>query len=70
VVGREPQAHDMAVMCIRADQPNHAAMFDAERPGMILHHLYGRLSGYDVWGGYWARHTWGIFRHRDALGAQ
>lgn len=60
-----PRAHDLILMTIRANQPNHAAVYDGERPGLILHHLHGRLSGHDVWGGYWARHCVGIYRHRD-----
>lgn len=62
-----PASHDVILMTVRADQPNHAAVFDGERPGLILHHLYHRLSGHDVWGGYWQRHTAGIYRHRELL---
>lgn len=64
-----PQPHDLILMTIRADQPNHAAIYDAEHPGWILHHLYKRLSGHDIWGGYWQRHCVGIYRHRDLMEA-
>lgn len=66
--GRMPaEPHDLALMCILADQPNHAAVFDAQRPGQILHHLYRRLSGHDIWGGYWLDHCDGIWRHRSFI---
>jgi hypothetical protein len=29
--------------------------------------LYGRLSTHDVYGGYWARHTRAVCRHRSLL---
>lgn len=63
----QPQPHDACLMQIRADRENHAAVFDAERPGLILHHLHGRLSGHDVWGGYWQRHTRAILRHKSLM---
>lgn len=61
--GAEPQPHDMVLMAILSDQTNHAAIMDAERPGLILHHLHGRLSRHDVWGGSWREHTTHICRH-------
>lgn len=63
----QPQPHDGCLMQIRSDRENHAAVFDSERPGLILHHLYGRLSGHDVWGGYWMRHTTTILRHQSLM---
>jgi proteasome lid subunit RPN8/RPN11 len=60
----EPQAHDMILMAILSDQPNHAAVMDGERPGLILHHLYDSLSKHDVWGGSYRRHATHVCRHR------
>lgn len=52
---------DMLLMQIHADVPNHAAVYlDG---GKILHHLHGRLSCRDVYGGYWRKHTRAICRH-------
>jgi proteasome lid subunit RPN8/RPN11 len=64
----EWQPHDLVLMQVLSEQANHAAVFDADRPGLILHHLWGRLSGHDVWGGDWARRTVGIYRHRSLMG--
>lgn len=52
VPASEPmQVGDVILMEIRSDNgvPNHAAVWLGE--GRILHHLAGRLSSVDVWGG-------------------
>jgi proteasome lid subunit RPN8/RPN11 len=71
VGGREvvPQPHDVIIMQVRSDKPNHGAVMDAEQPGMILHHLWGRPSCHDVWGGYWQQHTAFVLRHETLVGA-
>lgn len=58
-----PEEGDMIVMQIRSSQPNHAAVYLGD--GLILHHLYGRLSSRDVYGGYWKEVTRLILRHKD-----
>ena len=63
LVDGEPEEGDMIVMQIRSTQPNHAAVYLGD--GLILHHLYGRLSSRDVYGGYWEDVTRMIMRHRD-----
>lgn len=63
----QPLPHDVILMQIRADQSNHAAVMDSERPGLILHHLYGRLSCHDVWGGIWRHHSTLLLRHKSLL---
>ncbi len=63
LVDGEPEEGDMIVMQIRSTQPNHAAVYLGD--GLILHHLYGRLSSRDVYGGYWKDVTRMIMRHRD-----
>lgn len=35
--------------------PNHAAVYLGD--GLMLHHMYGRLSSRDVYGGYWREVT-------------
>lgn len=62
-----PQPHDVILIQIRAEQSNHAAIMDSDHPGQILHHLYGRLSGHDVWGGMWRHHSTRLLRHRNLL---
>lgn len=45
---------DVPLMEIRSKNgvPNHAGIYLGD--GMMLHHMYGRLSGRVVWGGMWA----------------
>lgn len=55
---------DMVIMQIRAPEPNHAGVYIGD--GLFLHHLYGRLSSRDVYGGYWKQVTRIVVRHKDA----
>lgn len=47
----EVREGDIFLMQIEAAVANHAAIYIGD--GLILHHLYGRLSSRDVYGGYW-----------------
>jgi proteasome lid subunit RPN8/RPN11 len=60
-----PRRHDLLVMQVLADVGNHGGVYLGD--GTLLHHLYGRLSTHDVYGGYWARHTRAVCRHRSLL---
>lgn len=52
---------DVLLMQVGAPVPNHAAIYlDGDQ---ILHHLQGRLSSRDVYGGYWRRVTVMRLRH-------
>jgi proteasome lid subunit RPN8/RPN11 len=62
-----PQRHDVILMQVRSDQANHGAVYLGD--GVLLHHLHGRLSCEDVYGGYWERHTLALLRHRSRTGA-
>ncbi|WP_346949336.1 NlpC/P60 family protein, partial [Dyella sp.] len=44
---------DLVLMQIRSRNlvPNHAGIYLGD--GLMLHHMYGRLSSRDVLGGYW-----------------
>lgn len=53
--GDHPQVGDVLLMQICADVPNHAAIYIGD--DTILHHLYGRLSSREVYGGYYKKHT-------------
>lgn len=59
--------HDVVLMQVAAPVPNHAAIFLEQ--GEILQHCIGRLSGKDVYGGYWRRVTVKVLRHKDLLDA-
>ena len=54
---------DVIIMQIRAYQANHAAIYLGEN--LMLHHLYGRLSSRDVYGGYWKDVTRVVLRHGE-----
>lgn len=58
--GSPMQPGDIILMQIRAKVPNHAAVYIGD--GLILHHLYDRLSCRDVYGGYWKDVTRRIVR--------
>lgn len=66
---------DVVFMAVQSPVPNHAAVFIGDNtvkecptlhkvPDAIIHHLYGRLSQRDVYGGYWAEVTRLIVRHK------
>lgn len=53
---------DLILMQIRSRNlvPNHAAIYLGD--GQILHHLHGRLSSRDIYGGYWQEVTRSVWR--------
>lgn len=60
----EPQNGDVLLMQIRSRNcvPNHAGIYlDG---GVLLHHMYGRLSGRTVWGGMWAHSLRTVLRYK------
>lgn len=64
---RDIQEHDVVLMEIQTSKPvngpNHAAIYVGD--GKILHHLHGRLSSKDVYGGYWQNVTRCVIRHKE-----
>ncbi|CAI2922626.1 C40 family peptidase [Serratia entomophila] len=61
----EMQSGDVVIMQVRADEPNHAAVYLGE--GVIIHHMYGRLSQRVPYGGYWLARTIITLRHKGNL---
>lgn len=57
------QPGDCILMQIRAPTANHAAVYIGD--GLMLHHMYGRLSTKDVYDGYFQETTRLIVRHKD-----
>lgn len=53
---------DVILMQVHADVPNHGAVYLGD--DLIGHHLYGRLSTKDVYGGYWRRNTTHVLRYK------
>lgn len=74
------QVGDMVVMQIgRTYHPNHAAIYLGNQPTLpnealniygqgpfILHHMYGRKSAVEIFGGQWLERTRMVLRHKDA----
>lgn len=56
---------DCLLMQIGSPVPNHAALYTGD--GQIVHHLQGRLSSRDVYGGYWQKVTTHTVRHKDMV---
>jgi proteasome lid subunit RPN8/RPN11 len=56
------QRGDIILMAIRSRVANHAAVYLGD--GLVLHHLYGRLSSRDVYGGMWKEKTMLVVRHK------
>lgn len=63
-----PRHCDMVVMQIRSPVPNHVAVY-LEPEGIILHHLQGRVSVRETYGGFYQKATVFIARHKDLLDA-
>lgn len=59
----EPRRGDIILMNVRSKVPNHAGVYLGN--GEMLHHLHGRLSRRENYGGYWAERTCYIVRHKD-----
>ncbi|MFH0225080.1 NlpC/P60 family protein [Vibrio furnissii] len=58
-------AGDVILMQIRSKRVNHAAVYIGD--GKIIHHMYGKLSKPDVYGGFWLRNTRLIVRHESNI---
>jgi proteasome lid subunit RPN8/RPN11 len=59
------QKGDMLLMQIGAPSPNHTGVFLGDNT--FYHHLAGRLSERNVYGGYWAKITTKVLRHKFLL---
>lgn len=56
------QVGDVILMQIRSPEPNHGGIYIGD--GIMLHHLYNRLSSREVYGGYWAEKTILVVRRK------
>jgi len=54
---------DVILMRINSTVPNHGAIYLGD--GVILHHVHGRLSTRDVFGGYWRKNTACFLRYEN-----
>ena len=54
---------DAILMQLGANLPNHAAVYLGDQ--QILHHVQGRLSSRDIYGGYYVKSTAMVLRHES-----
>ena len=54
---------DAILMQLESPVPNHAAIYLGD--GIVLHHVQGRLSSRDVYGGYYQKVTAKVLRHES-----
>lgn len=59
----ELQKHDIILMQVGSQVPNHCAIYLGDN--VILHHVMGKASSRDVYGGYWKKITTHIVRHKS-----
>jgi cell wall-associated NlpC family hydrolase len=57
------QYGDAILMQLESPLPNHAAIYLGNQ--LILHHLQGRLSSRDIYGGYYLKSTARCLRHES-----
>lgn len=60
---KDLQYGDALLMQLGSDLPNHAAIYLGDQ--MILHHVQGRLSSRDMYGGYYLKNTAKALRHES-----
>jgi proteasome lid subunit RPN8/RPN11 len=54
---------DALLMHLESTVPNHAAVYIGNQ--MVLHHVQGRLSSRDIYGGYYQKMTAKVLRHES-----
>jgi proteasome lid subunit RPN8/RPN11 len=55
--------NDIFLIKLVSPVPNHAAIYIGN--DLILHHVHGRLSNREIYGGYWRKHTTHHLRHKS-----
>lgn len=59
------KAGDLLLMCLNSPGLNHCGVYLGD--GLFLHHLRGRLSSRDVYGGYYQKSTGRVLRHTSRV---
>lgn len=65
LLNEKPKLHDIIVMQVGADVPNHGAVYLGNNA--MLHHLDIHKSERVVYGGFWEKNTWAILRHKSLM---
>ena len=55
---------DVILMTINSSVPNHGALYLGD--GLILHHIHGRLSTREVFGGYYLKNTTNYLKYENS----
>ena len=55
---------DVILMTINSSVPNHGALYLGD--GLILHHVHGRLSTREVFGGYYLKNATHYLRYENS----
>jgi cell wall-associated NlpC family hydrolase len=58
---------DMLLMQLQSPFPNHTGVLTNPSRNIFYHHLLDRFSEENVYGGYWAKHTNKVLRHKELL---
>jgi len=66
LVDAPAQRGDLMLVQVDSPVPNHCAVYLGD--GTVLHHVEGRLSTRDPWGGYWVKHCCTHLRHNSLSG--
>lgn len=61
------QRGDMILMQLQAQFANHVGVMIEPNRNIFYQHLMGRLSEENIFGGYWAKHTNRLLRHRSMM---
>ena len=64
ITQEELKEGDVILMVINSSVPNHGAIYLGD--GLILHHVHGRLSTRDVFGGYWLKNAVTYLRYENS----
>jgi proteasome lid subunit RPN8/RPN11 len=65
LIEQEPEVGDLMLVQIASTVPNHIVLYVGD--GKILHHVEGRLSKIDPYGGAWRRFTTHHLRHASRM---
>lgn len=60
----ELKTGDVILMTINSSVPNHGALYLGD--GLILHHIHGRLSTREVFGGYYLKNTTNYLKYENS----